>query len=84
MKKIDSRPLTFDGFNERRRRAVKMRLDGNSLKAVAVQCETSRATVIAPVKAYGACGWKAVEVARGGHPVGRGHIIPRRNAESSG
>jgi hypothetical protein len=35
MDKIDSRTLPVDALNERRRRAVKMRLDGASLKDTA-------------------------------------------------
>ena len=54
MDRIDSRTLPVDALNERRRRAVKMRLDGVSLKDTAVQCEMSRTTVIAAVE--GACG----------------------------
>ena len=75
MDKIDSRSLPLDALNERRRRAVKMRLDGTSLKETAVQCEMSRTTVIAAVKAYEAGGWKAVDVDRGGRPVGSGRTL---------
>ena len=39
MDKIDSRTLPVAALNERRRRAVKLRLDGVPLKDVAVQCE---------------------------------------------
>ncbi len=69
MSKIDSRTLPVDPLNERRRRAVKMRLDGTSLKDTAAQCEMLRMTVIAAVKAYEAVGWKAEDVDRGGRPV---------------
>ena len=73
MDKIDSRTLPVDAHNERRRRAVKMRLDGGaSLKDSAAQCEMLRTTVIAAAKAYEAGGWKAVDVDRGGRPVGSG------------
>ena len=65
MDKIDSRTLPVDALNERRRRAMKMRLDETSLKATAAQCEISRTTMIAAVKAYEAGGWKAVDVDRG-------------------
>ena len=75
MDKIDSRTLPVDALNERRRRAVKMRLDGTSLKDTAAQCEMSRTTVIAAVKAYEAGGWKAVDVDRGGRPVGSGRTL---------
>ncbi len=50
MDKIDSRTLPLEALNERRRRAVKMRLDGVPLQEVAVQWELSRTTVIAAVK----------------------------------
>jgi transposase len=75
MEKIDSRTLPVDALNERRRRAVKMRLDGTSLKDTARQCEMSRTTVIAAVKAYQAGGWKAVDVDRGGRPTGSGRRL---------
>lgn len=75
MEKIDSRTLSLDALNERRRRAVKMRLEGTSLKDTAAQCEMSRTTVIAAVKAYEAGGWKAVDVDRGGRSVGSGRTL---------
>ncbi len=75
MDKIDSRTLPVEALNERRRRAVKMRLDGTSLKDTAAQCEMSRTTVIAAVKAFEAGGWKAVDVDRGGRPVGSGRTL---------
>ena len=75
MGKIDSRTLPVDTLIERRRRAVKMRLDGTSLKGTAAQCEMSRTTVIAALKAYEAVGWKAVDVDRGGRPVGSGRTL---------
>jgi transposase len=79
MDKIDSRTLPVDALNERRRRAVKMRLDGTSLKDTAAQCEMSRTTVIAAVKAYETGGWKAVDVDRGG-PAGRQWSRAQRRA----
>ena len=45
MEKIDSRTLSTEALNERRRRAVKMRLQGVSLQETAAQCEMSRTTV---------------------------------------
>jgi transposase len=67
--------LPVDALNERRRRAVRMRLDGTSQKDTAAQCEMSRTTVIAPVKAYEAGGWDAVDVDRGGRPRGSGRTL---------
>lgn len=75
MDKIDSRKLPLAALNERRRRAVKMRLDGATLKDTAAQCEMSRTTVIAAVKAFQEGGWKAVKVDRGGRPVGSGRTL---------
>jgi transposase len=64
-----------DALDERRRLAVKLRLDGTSLKDTAAQCEMSRTTIIAAVKAYEAGGWKAVDVDCGGRPVGSGRTL---------
>jgi len=75
MDKIDSRTLPVEALNERRRRAVKVRLEGMPLQDVAVQCELSRTTVIAAVKAFHAGGWKAVMVERPGRPVGTGRTL---------
>ena len=75
MDKIDSRTLPVDALNERRRRSVKMRLEGTSLKETAAQCEMSRTTVIAAVEAFEVGGWKAVDVDRGGRPMGSGRTL---------
>ena len=75
MDKIDSRTLSVEALNERRRRAVKMRLDGSSLKDTAALCEMSRTTVIAAVKAHAAGGWKAVDIDRPGRPTGTGRTL---------
>jgi transposase len=75
MDKIDSRTLPVQALNERRRRAVKMRLDGVPLKDVAVQCELCRTIVIAAVKAFHAGGWRAVMVDRPGRPAGTGRTL---------
>lgn len=75
MDKIDSRTLPVQALNERRRRAVKMRLDGVSLKETAAQCELSRTTVIAAVKALQEGGWQAVRVHRPGRPAGSGRAL---------
>jgi transposase len=75
MEKIDSRPLPLAALNERRRRAVKMRLEGASLKDTAAQCEMSRTTVIAAIRPYDAGGWRAVDVDRGGRSMGSGRTL---------
>jgi transposase len=81
MDKIDSRTLSVDALNERRRRAVKMRLDGVPLKDTAAQCEMSRTTVIAALKAYQRDGWKAVDVKRPGRPEGTGRTLTTEQEE---
>jgi len=75
MDKIDSRTLSVEALNGRRRRAVKMRLQGVSLKETAAQCEMSRTTVIAALKAYETGGWKAVDIERPGRPSGTGRTL---------
>src|SRR6218665_2748442 len=60
MDKIGSRTLSVDALGERRRRAVKMRLDGVSLKDRVAECEMPRTTVMAGVKAHAEGGWRAV------------------------
>lgn len=73
--KIDSRTLSVDALNERRRRAVRMRLQGVSVNEAAAQCELTRATVSAAFKAYEAGGWKAVDTTRPGRPRGIGRTL---------
>ncbi|MGF6971858.1 transposase [Paraburkholderia sp. JPY465] len=75
MEKIDSRTLPMAALNERRRRAVKMRIEGVALKEVALRCEMSPTTVIAACKAYEAGGWRAVDVGPRGRPSGTGRSL---------
>ena len=60
MEKIDSSTLPLEALNERRRRAVKMRMDGYGVDETARQCELARGTVISAHKAYLASGWSGV------------------------
>ena len=46
-----------------------------SLRETAAQCEMSRTTVIAALKAYEAGGWKAVDIERPGRPSGTGRTL---------
>jgi len=46
MERIDSRKLPEAALNERRRRAVKLRLAGVSVREAARQCELSATTVV--------------------------------------
>src|SRR5437868_8659727 len=60
MERMDSRRLPVAVLNERRRRAVMLRLSGMTLAQVCTLAELARATVIAAVKAYHRGGWEAV------------------------
>ena len=75
MEKIDSRRLPEAALNERRRRAVKMREAGISVREVARQCELSTHTVVEAHKAFRQDGWKAVSIHRQGRPVGSGRML---------
>lgn len=75
MEKIDSRTLPLQALNERRRRAVKMRMDGYGVDETARQCELARGTVIAAHKSYLSSGWSGVDVTRGGRPQGSGRVL---------
>jgi transposase len=75
MEKIDSRRLPESALNERRRRAVKMREAGISVREVARQCELSTHTVVEAHKAFRQGGWKAVSIHRQGRPVGSGRML---------
>ena len=60
MEKIDTRTLPIAAVNQRRRQAVKLRLEGLKLKDIARITELSPTTIIAVHKAYLAGGWEAV------------------------
>jgi transposase len=75
MEKIDSRKLPEAALNERRRRAVKLRESGVSVREVARQCELSTHTVVGAHKAFREVGWKAVSIHRAGRPVGSGRML---------
>jgi transposase len=75
MEKTDARRLGIEALNERRRRAVKLRLSGMKLDDVAAQAELSKGTIIAAVKAYRAGGWSAVKVGERGRSTGDGRTL---------
>jgi transposase len=75
MEKMDGRKLPNEALNERRRRAVKMRLSGATVKTAAAQCELGRNAVIRASQAYARGGWKAVPVSAGGRPAGSGRRL---------
>ena len=75
MEKMDSRRLPEAALNERRRRAVKLRLAGISVRETASQCELSTNTVMRAHRAYEQGGWAAVKVKRGHRPKGSGRLL---------
>ena len=75
MEKIDGRKLSEAALNERRRRAVKLRLAGISVRQTAVQCELSPNTVVKAHRAYLRGGWTAVKVKHGHRPKGSGCLL---------
>lgn len=75
MEKMDSRKLPDDALNERRRRAVKLRLAGVSIRETAWQCELSTNTVMGAQRAYERGGWPAVKIKRGHRPKGSGRLL---------
>lgn len=75
MDKIDTRKLPIDVLNERRRRAVKLRESGMTLREVAAQTELSVPTVMAAHRAFLAGGWRAVNVKPRGRKPGTGRQL---------
>ena len=75
MEKIDSRRLPVAALNERRRRAVKLREAGVSVRETARQCELSTHTVVEAHKAFRRGGWAAVKIKRTGRPQGSGRLL---------
>jgi transposase len=75
MDKSDARRLPLAVLNERRRRAVKLRERGMTLRDVAAEVELSVPTVMAAHRAYCAGGWAAVKVAERGRKPGEGRQL---------
>jgi sulfate adenylyltransferase subunit 2 len=71
----DTRSLPADALNERRRLAVRLRLSGLSLHAVAEAAQLSVPTVIAAMKAFEKGGWRAVAVGKRGRETGAGRLL---------
>lgn len=82
MEKIDSRKLPEAALNERRRRAVKLRLAGVSIRETASQCELSTNTVMGAQRAYERGGWAAVKVKRGHRPKGSGRLLTQQEEQA--
>jgi transposase len=75
MEKTEGHRLPRVVLNERRRRAVKMRMRGATIAETVVQCELGRSAVIRALQAYERGGWSAVAVPIVGRPVGSGRQL---------
>src|ERR1035437_2493282 len=75
MDRVDGRRLSIGALNERRRRAVKMRLSGATIMETGAQCELGRNAVTRATQAYVRGGWKALSVSAGGRPKGSGRLL---------
>ena len=62
-------------MNERRRLAVKLRLNGATITETVVQCELGRSAVIRAMQTYDRGGWEAVAVPIVGRPSGSGRLL---------
>ncbi len=71
----DNRTLSLADLNEKRRAAVRLRLEGLGSSAVAAQTGLSLPTVIGAWKAYLAGGWEAVDAKPRGRSVGAGRRL---------
>ena len=76
----DSRRLNTEALNERRRLAVRMRLSGMTLQAVADAAELSVPTVLAAMQAFERGGWEGVAVRKRGRSAGSGRRLSRDQA----
>lgn len=74
------RQITVTALNQRRRKAVELRLAGAPVAKTALKTGLSQPTVIAALKAYRLGGWNAVPVGPRGRGVRRGNIEIRPNA----
>ncbi len=76
----DSRRLNTEALNERRRLAVRLRLSGMTLQAVADAAELSVPTVLAAMQAFERGGWEGVAVRKRGRIAGSGRRLSRDQA----
>ena len=75
MEKSDARRLPLPALNERRRRAVKLRLKGKTWKEVSEEAELSVNACRSGFAAWEAGGWKAVNVKKCGRKAGSGRRL---------
>jgi transposase len=83
MERSDSRLLPVTALNERRRRAVMLRLAGMTLDDISTLCELNKNTVIGVMKAYREGGWESVAVrAHRGPSQGSGCLLNEQQQET--
>ena len=75
MEKTEAHRIPRVALNERRRRAVKLRLSGLTIAETVARCELGRSAVIRAMQAYERGGWKAVAVPIVGRPSGSGRQV---------
>ena len=71
----DSRKLSIEALNEKRREAVRLRLQGNPLAEIRALTGLSAPTIIAAHKAFIAGGWELVAVKPRGRSAGQGRAL---------
>ena len=75
MERTEAHRLPRVVLNERRHRAVKLRLSGTTIAETVAQCELGRSAVIRAKQTYERGGWKAVAVPIVGRPLGSGRQL---------
>jgi len=75
MERTEAHKLPRIVLNERRRRAVKMRLNGATIAETVAQCELGWSAVIRALQAYERNDWKAVPVPIVGRASGSGRQL---------
>ena len=74
-------PAGLDDLNRRRRRAVELRLAGQSLPTIRAETGLSAPTIIAAYKAFSSGGWSAIAVKGRGRAVGVGRVLSPEQEE---
>jgi sulfate adenylyltransferase subunit 2 len=67
--------IDVSALNARRRRAVQLRIDGQSLTQIQQSTGLSVPTIIRAAQAFEAGGWAAIDVAARGRPRGGGRVL---------
>ena len=77
MRTNDSRKLSVEALNERRRMVVECRQQGMTQKEVSTLCGMSTVTIGKIDHLYKKGGMRAVQVVKNGRPPGKGRILTR-------